>query len=388
MTSAILKFLLFGLVFSKKFLIETETFSSNSLNIFEVQEQENILDKITLGDLTVYVVEYQEFPFNLYSTYGNVIKNIEEDQDVFINSPFQKNLMNSVNQKSTAGSNTEQSYYLQSDPIWNLDRIDQRSNVLDDRYFYETSGGENVDVFIVDTGIQVDHFGFSQKVSWGFNGADDVDNDCNGHGTHVAGTVGGTNYGVAKNSHLIAVKVLDCRGSGSFSGVLKGLEFSLKYFMSSKKASVVNMSLGGPKSRSLNNAVSQLVKYGMHVVVAAGNSNQDACDTSPSSEPSVITVGATTEKATLASFSNWGSCVNILAPGTNIKSLLPGDKTGSLQGTSMSSPHVAGVAALILNRNPELPPSTLLKILSSRCTKDAILNLHKETPNCLLYSLN
>jgi len=370
--SSVLNLAIISTSFAKKYLVET----TNNI-MFNFVEQSNIVDEINIGDLTIFVMEYEQFPYHLYTIYNYNIKNIEEDQEISLQNFEQINLL----------KENKVCLNLQEDPVWNLDRIDQQSNVLDNRYLYQSSSGENVNMFVVDTGIDVSHSGFSKVPEWGFNGADTVDTDCNGHGTHVAGTIGGKNYGVAKNVDLIAVKVLNCEGSGAFSGILKGLEYTINHHRKSRKTSVVNMSLGGSKSSFLNRAVGQLVKQGMHVVVAAGNSDQDACNFSPASEESVITVGATTEKNTLASFSNWGKCVDILAPGTNIKSLLPKGKTGSLQGTSMSSPHVAGLAALLLNKNPNLSPKDLMNSIKTTCTKNSISGSLNDSPNCLIYSL-
>lgn len=384
----------FNTVFLKKYIVQTETDKINTLeyNTFFTTERDNILKEITIGDVHIFITDYQEFPYHLYNDYNTLISSIEEDHEITTTTPrnsgtaMQTNIFLKKSQEDV-----KKSYYLQDEPIWNLDRIDQKSNDLDNRYFYPTYSSQNVNVFVVDTGIFIEHPEFNDnhiKPVWGFNGADKVDTDCNGHGTHVAGTISSKTYGVVKNTNLIAVKVLDCEGRGSFSGVLGGLEYTLNTHVRQRNPSVVNMSLGGRKSTTLNRAVAQLTKNGLHVVVAAGNSNIDACESSPSSEETVITVGATTQQNTLASFSNWGSCVDILAPGTNIKSTLPDNKSGSLQGTSMSSPHVAGVCALILSENPRLNPETLKTIVSkTKCTRDAILNLRHDTKNCLLYSL-
>lgn len=385
-------FLLFSLnyVFSKKFIVQTETEKINTLeyDLFSYNENKNILKEITIGDMHIFITEYPEFPYNLYTDYHPLISSIEEDHIITTSAPF--NTQNNIFLKNFQ-ENAEKSYYLQENPIWNLDRIDQRSNSLDERYFYPTSSAENVNVFVIDTGIFIEHPEFNDnhvKPVWGYNGADKVNTDCNGHGTHVAGTISSKTYGVVKNTNLFAVKVLDCEGRGTFSGVLGGLEYTFNTHKNNKKPSVVNMSLGGRKSSTLNRAVAQLTKNGIHVVAAAGNSNIDACEASPASEESVITVGATTEQNTLAGFSNWGNCVDILAPGTNIKSTLPNNKFGSLQGTSMSSPHVAGVCALILSETPRLNPETLKTIIAdTKCSKNTVLNLRSDTKNCLLYSL-
>jgi subtilisin family serine protease len=239
----------------------------------------------------------------------------------------------------------------------------------------------------VDTGVDITHSEFEGRAVWGANFADSNDIDCQGHGTHVAGTIGSKSFGVAKKTNLIAVKVLGCNGSGSYSGVLKGLEYVINKHRASNRTSVVNMSLGGPKSDIINKAIDNLVAAGIHVIVAAGNENVDACNTSPANNKNAITVAATTKDNKKAYFSNFGICVNILSPGTEILSTIPGDKTKVMQGTSMASPMVAGVFALILTENPGFKPDNMKRLITSLCTKNTISGFDLNTPNCFLYSL-
>ena len=232
---------------------------------------------------------------------------------------------------------------------WGLDRIDQATG-LDTKYDY-VSTGLGVDAYVIDTGILASHTDFGGRVKSGYTAISDRrgTTDCNGHGTHVAGTIGGTKYGVAKAVNLIPVRVLDCRGFGAYSGVIAGVNWAISNHAAGKPA-VANLSLGGPVSDTLDLAINNLIADGVTVVVAAGNSTANACNYSPSRVPDAITVAASTNSDTLASFSNTGSCVDIIAPGVNITSAWIGknNATNTISGTSMASPHVAGAIARTL----------------------------------------
>lgn len=275
----------------------------------------------------------------------------------------------------------------QNSATWGLDRIDQAYRPLNLQYYFNYTGA-GVNAFIIDTGIRADHAEFTGRVRAGYNVVADTNgtNDCNGHGTHVSGTVGGTTWGVAKGVSLIPVRVLDCTGSGSYSGVIAGIDWVAA---SSLRPAVANMSLGGSASASVNAAVAGAVSKGVTMVVAAGNSNADACNYSPSAEPSAITVGATDSGDVRASYSNYGSCVDIFAPGSSITSAWNSSSTATntISGTSMASPHVAGVAALALAANPTASPTAVAAFLSANATANRLTSLGTASPNLLVYSL-
>jgi aqualysin 1 len=268
----------------------------------------------------------------------------------------------------------------QTNPPWGLDRIDQRSRPLSGTFTY-TRTGSGVTAYIVDTGMNFGHTQFTGRAVSGYDAIDGgTADDCHGHGTHVAGTVGGTTYGVAKGVRLVAVRVLNCQGSGTTSQIVAGLDWVVGNHAAGSPA-VANMSLGGGANTSIDSAVQRAINDGVTVVVAAGNSAANACNYSPARVSAAITIAASDINDNYASFTNWGSCVDWFAPGVNILSAWIGSSTATntISGTSMASPHTAGVAAQYLQSNPGASPATVRSALFSLTTKNIIPD--PDTPN-------
>ncbi len=272
----------------------------------------------------------------------------------------------------------------QTNATWGLDRINQRYLPLDGKYSYGYTGS-TVRAYIIDTGLDAGHAEFEGRAQNVYDAFGGNGNDCNGHGTHVGGTVGGKVYGVAKKAMLRGVRVLDCNGSGSTSGIIAAIDWVRKNHI---KPSVANMSLGGGYSSTLNTAVKNLSDAGVFVAVAAGNEDQDACNVSPASTAVAFTTAASDKSDYRATFSNYGSCVDAYAPGVGITSAWIGSGTTelkSISGTSMASPHVAGVSALVKHRYGDISSSSVTSYIKNALTADVIKNNKGTTPNRLLY---
>ena len=273
----------------------------------------------------------------------------------------------------------------QPNATWGLDRIDQADLPLSTTYTFNVSGA-GVNVYILDTGILTSHNEFGGRASVAFDALGGNGQDCNGHGTHVAGTIGGAVYGVAKGANLYAVRVLFCSGSGFSSGVIAGIDWVTQNHVA---PAVANMSLGGSASIAMDNAVDNSIAAGVAYSIAAGNSNANACLVSPSRVSAALTVGASTQSDSRASFSNIGACLDLFAPGQGITSAwyTSNSATNTISGTSMAAPHVAGVAALYLETHPTASPTTVAQAIVDEAARGQITGVGAGSPNLLLYSL-
>ena len=289
----------------------------------------------------------------------------------------------------------------QQDATWGLDRVDQAYLPLNDRYAYPADAGAGVTVYVIDTGLRSSHTEFAGRVGTGRNfagtgglglpllgllgasGDPEDTSDCNGHGTHVASTAVGTEYGVAKAAEVAPVRVLNCAGAGSNSDVIAGVDWVAE---NHQAPAVANMSLGGGNSDALDQAVRGAIDEGVSFVVAAGNDDADACSGSPNRVAEAVTVGSTTRNDERSSFSNHGSCLDLFAPGSNITAAWyqSDDDTNTISGTSMASPHVAGNAALLLAADGQLTPAAVHQALVQQTTGNVLSGIKAGSPNRLL----
>jgi len=273
---------------------------------------------------------------------------------------------------------------------WGLARISHRA-VNQSAYVYDSSAGAGTCSYVIDTGIYVEHSQFQGRATWLANFAgDNKASDGNGHGTHVAGTIGGVDFGVAKKTLLFAVKVLNSGGSGTTAGVIAGMDFvtSDAPTRNCPNGTVANMSLGGSKSTAINAAAAAMVKAGVFLAVAAGNSDDDAAFYSPASEPTACTVGASDSTDVRAWFSNYGSLVDIFAPGVDVLSSWIGsvNATDTISGTSMASPHITGLGAYLLGLLGPKTPAALCEYIKETATKSALTDIPNDTVNALAFN--
>jgi len=291
----------------------------------------------------------------------------------------------------------------QKQATWGLNRVTERKPLMNGDFIYEEEYGSNVTVYVVDTGIYTEHEEFEGRASWGANliSHEPELKDGNGHGTHCSGTIGGKTYGISRSVQLVAVRVLDSEGEGTYAEVIAGIEWLTRDALAKKTPAVASMSLGGPKNKALDTAIQKAIEAGVIFVVAAGNENSDACQSSPANIPPAITVGATelahngiqdTDKR--AYYSNYGTCVDIFAPGSYITSAWIGTPTSTktISGTSMATPHVAGAVASYLTTNPTATPAQVKAYLTNEATPDMIQlacssssSVCSKSPNKLLY---
>lgn len=307
---------------------------------------------------------------------GYALKNIDESQlKLLSNDPAVAYIQ--ANQVFRANITQYTNY-------WGIDRIDQTDLPLNTSYTYEKDGS-GVNAYVFDTGIRRTHASFSGRVGTGYSSINDGrgTNDCNGHGTHVAGTIGSTTFGVAKNVSLHPVRVLDCFGNGSTTSILAGINWLVS---NHTKPAVANLSLGGPADSTVDQAIINLISSGVTVVVAAGNDNQNACNVSPARAPFVLAVGASTRHDRKASFSNYGACIDLFAPGEGITSTWYASDTSIqvLDGTSMAAPHVAGVAAMYLQDHQTANHHTVAAKIRQEVTPYRLSQTGQNSPNRLL----
>jgi len=283
----------------------------------------------------------------------------------------------------------------QTGATWGIERISKANLPLNGNYNYFTSAGTGVVAYVVDTGILISHGEFEGRAKFGINYAAGANDDCNGHGTHVAGTIGGRTYGVAKKVTLIAVKVLNCQGSGTNANVISGIQWvgTDHRNRGTGARSVANLSLGGGASATVDNAIVGSISVGVHFVIAAGNDNANACNYSPARVPAAITVGATANTDARSTFSNFGTCVDVFAPGTSITSAWIGSNTATstISGTSMAAPHVAGVVAarlgnLIATTGANPGTTEMHDWIPQISTKNKVTNPGTGSPNTLAFS--
>lgn len=382
---------LVSFVQAQNYILTPRNHHVHTFNYDSFAKEHNLEVLVNINELTVYKTHI--INYNLFTDTFKELFEIEEDQTFTLPKPIVGEQNVFYIQKPG-----EHEFEIKSSIPWHLDRIVKQDLPLDNTFEYSEAGSchknKDIDIhtYIVDTGIDVNHPEFEGRASWLANFAgDNTNTDCNSHGTHCAGLVGSKSYGVCKDAKLFAVKVLNCEGSGSYSGILSGLEFVHKRHQDELKSnpnvkSIMSMSLGGGFSRAINRAVEALVKSNsMYVVVAAGNEDSDACKTSPASARGILTIMASDKHDNRAYFSNYGTCADLYSPGVDILSTIPNGKTAVYSGTSMSTPNLVGV----LNHYLDQFPSLNMQGVKDKMMKDASQNKlngnPKQTNNLLVY---
>jgi len=390
--------LLFSFLGAFSLVVQTDFVSNHYIVVFHPNTTENArtshYNKHNVSTTHKYAIGKQFFGYAAHLSSRQLLQVATSPEVHYV----EKDAVVSINRDSCES---------QADATWGINRVSDEVPILSGDYRFNSDAGDHAEVFIIDTGIRLTHEEFEGRAVLGANFVTSEDaQDCNGHGTHVAGTVGGKNYGVSKKSTLIAVKVLSCTGSGTWAGVLGGIAFAADPVNRKGKYALANMSLGGPKNTAINDAIDAGTENGVLFVVAAGNDNSDACEYSPASTPSALTVGATTMSGLSprlwdrrADFSNYGTCVDILAPGERITSAWYTSDLAirTISGTSMASPHVAGAAALYLDNHSDANPADIGDFVVQQATQDIISldcendnNIRRkicdQTPNKLLHT--
>jgi subtilisin family serine protease len=364
---------IYSFIITNNFLISLNNSHKNYLedkNI--INNNHNILDEFVFEDITIFKINSKE-EYYIYYTCSILqsIVNLEEDYYISVKPIKYKKF---------------KSYYEQLCVPWHLSRINERYKSVKDNYIYFQTG-QGITVYVLDSGIDTLHPEFENRASTGYDRFEGQ--PIEEHGTHVAGIIGSKTYGVAKKVNLVSIRILDYSGSGSYSDIISGLEWLYYNNTDLDNSKIINMSLGGPHSRTLDIVIEKMYNKGYIVVSAAGNENQNACNVSPANSEYSITVGSSNKLDFFSSFSNYGTCVNVIAPGEDILSTIPGNKNTIMSGTSMASPVVAGIISLFLDKHGKyLTNKNILGFLKKIFTRNIIGNLHHNTPNLLAYSFS
>lgn len=386
--------LLVGFLQAKNYILVPRDYHMHTFNYESFTKEHNLEILVKIGSLTIYRTDDNNY--NMFTNTFEELFEVEEDKTFTLPKPIVGDILG--DKSMFYGENLGAEYVeMNSNVPWHLDRVVKRDLPLDNTFKYDGSGSchknkdVNIHTYVVDTGIDVNHPEFEGRATWLANFADDTDNDCNNHGTHCAGLVGSKSFGVCKDAKLFAVKVLNCQGSGSYSGILGGLDFVHKRHLEQSKEhanlkSVISMSLGGGFSRAINRAVEAIVENdSMYVVVAAGNEDSNACRTSPASARGILTIMASDRYDNRAYFSNYGSCADLYSPGVDILSTIPNNNTAVYSGTSMATPVLVGVLNHYLDRFDKLNMKEVKKKMMSDASKNVIQGNPSRTNNLFVY---